>query len=1360
MKRLCGFRVIPLVLAAVLLAGGGPALGDPYFQIWSMPDWEDALGTGHVVPLMPDEWDSYWQEWQMYTEEGDPYPDTLFIEPVLYPYVGPEVPPGPEDAGGLVMAWGDESLPDGQYASAWKYDYLVDPDLSNAIITLTVYPPQFGPNSGITQISFGIQDINNNTRSWYWNVGPTGTIPWGVPTQVTINTSQTGVNATTPTADAYMNNPAFNIVNSQYFVADENGLIVGGQVPIPPGGMLPAVWNYWYNIVVQPGGGGDYLFEFSLDIGSDTELSDPFMDGDEAFDPGDVYWWQSAPVVPPGRDGFKDDMFIFGHDPWPDPPDATLATRVPVGFGSIEDYWEYFDLDGHDQTDFSLIEAQFPLPAFPSACIYDPAYLMISLDDDKAPGWPAYDVPVTAPSPAGLIYGTTGGRDEIVGVNVALQPTPPPYPIMMIYPIADEVTVHQSLVPNPDNGDEDDVDVDSLDIVAHEDQCPYWFFSPDHEAHLGLDPGGIYEVTGFGPVQVIDEFFHLGISEDADIDAFEFTWLEIDGAPSMVMLALLFSVDEDDPLTMWDESGGMDPTMIYVSWMTGFSMPFADPLWDDIDALTIWYRPLEEEYGACCYGSTGTDCIVTTEYDCVNNLFGDWKGPGTDCADLNGNGIADICEEVEACCWPDGSCTMELPDECTAQGGWPQGPGTLCTLEEACCLADGDCVMADPLCCDELGGVSAGAGSLCAGYTVACCFMDGSCLDADAECCDVLGGWPSPTGEPFCLGDLNGNGIDDACEELEELDFGDAPDPTYPTLLANNGARHVIVAIIPGVFLGASVDSEPDGQPDPNALGDDNDGNDDEDGVLFTMPLIPGAVAGVDVTANTAGQLDAWIDFNADGSWAELGDQIFNNVALAPGTTTLTFLVPITATPNTATFARFRFSTAGGLSFDGQAEDGEVEDYQVYIEEGLVDYLFEFSLDIGSDHELSDPFADGDEAFDPGDVYWWQSAPVVPPGRDGFKDDEFIFGQDPWPDPPDPFVPPATRVPVGEGSIEDYGEYFDLDGHDQIDVSFHEVQWIPQDHAVLDPIPQFPSECIHGAAYLMVSYDDDMAPGWPVNDVPVTAPSPAGVSSYGSTAGQDEIAGVTVGLVSGMVPPYPVAVRYPIADEITVHQSLALNPDGVEEEDDDVDSLDIVLSRNHCPFWYFTADHEAFLGLDPGGIYEVTPLGPTQVIDEFIHLGISEDADIDAFEFTWLEDPTQPGQPVLALLFSVDEDDPLTLMVDESGGLDPRTIYASFLTGYSVAALEPLPDDVDAMTLWREPLGPSCPGDSNCDGVINWRDIDYFVAAMNDNYAAWAAMFLPGVPTCPFSNNDVNGDGTVNWRDIDPFVALMNTTCP
>jgi hypothetical protein len=80
---------------------------------------------------------------------------------------------------------------------------------------------------------------------------------------------------------------------------------------------------------------------------------------------------------------------------------------------------------------------------------------------------------------------------------------------------------------------------------------------------------------------------------------------------------------------------------------------------------------------------------------------------------------------------------------------------------------------------------------------------------------------------------------------------------------------------------------------------------------------------------------------------------------------------------------------------------------------------------------------------------------------------------------------------------------------------------------------------------------------------------------------------------------------------------------------------------------------------------------------------------------------------------------------------------------------------------WPGPNAPTpCPGDSNCDDQIDWRDIDFFVAAQNDNHAAWHAMFSSDAPTCTFANNDVNDDGTVNWRDIDPFVNLMNTACP
>jgi len=159
-------------------------------------------------------------------------------------------------------------------------------------------------------------------------------------------------------------------------------------------------------------------------------------------------------------------------------------------------------------------------------------------------------------------------------------------------------------------------------------------------------------------------------------------------------------------------------------------------------------------------------------------------------------------------------------------------------------------------------------------------------------------------------------------------DFGDAPDPSYPTRLVTGGARH---QILQDFHLGDSGDADADGQPHSTAAGDDGDGNNDDDGVVFNTKLAIDAPASITVTASAYGFLDAWVDFNGNGSWADAGEQIFTSQALTAGDNTLTFPVPADATTDTPTFARFRFSQDGDLSYDGPAPDGEVEDYQVTI---------------------------------------------------------------------------------------------------------------------------------------------------------------------------------------------------------------------------------------------------------------------------------------------------------------------------------------------------------------------------------------------------------------------------------------------
>lgn len=210
------------------------------------------------------------------------------------------------------------------------------------------------------------------------------------------------------------------------------------------------------------------------------------------------------------------------------------------------------------------------------------------------------------------------------------------------------------------------------------------------------------------------------------------------------------------------------------------------------------------------------------------------------------------------------------------------------------------------------------------------CLPKGSVVETGA-CCNKQTGDCRITTQAECQAPYTWLGAGTSCQACTvtptaAVDFGDAPDPAYPTLLAHNGARHTIVA---GVVLGKDIDGEPEGQPNAAATGDDDRGA-DEDGVVFASLLYPGVSASVDVTASIQGYLNAWIDFDRDGSFGGADEQIFIDEALSAGANPLVFEVPGGAVPG-ETYARFRFNTRGLLDYDGPAADGEVEDYRVYI---------------------------------------------------------------------------------------------------------------------------------------------------------------------------------------------------------------------------------------------------------------------------------------------------------------------------------------------------------------------------------------------------------------------------------------------
>lgn len=164
----------------------------------------------------------------------------------------------------------------------------------------------------------------------------------------------------------------------------------------------------------------------------------------------------------------------------------------------------------------------------------------------------------------------------------------------------------------------------------------------------------------------------------------------------------------------------------------------------------------------------------------------------------------------------------------------------------------------------------------------------------------------------------------------DEQDWGDAPTAaqsgfagTYPTLSADNGARHLLAP--GGLRLGATVDADLDGQPNANATGDGAD----EDGVTLPGALVINTTANITVNASGTGKLNAWADFNRDGDWNDAGEKIFNDASVVAGNNSLSFAVPNASLG--LTYLRFRLTTATGTAVDGSASDGEVEDYQVNV---------------------------------------------------------------------------------------------------------------------------------------------------------------------------------------------------------------------------------------------------------------------------------------------------------------------------------------------------------------------------------------------------------------------------------------------
>jgi hypothetical protein len=112
----------------------------------------------------------------------------------------------------------------------------------------------------------------------------------------------------------------------------------------------------------------------------------------------------------------------------------------------------------------------------------------------------------------------------------------------------------------------------------------------------------------------------------------------------------------------------------------------------------------------------------------------------------------------------------------------------------------------------------------------------------------------------------------------------------------------------------------------------------------------------------------------------------------------------------------------------------------------------------------------------------------------------------------------------------------------------------------------------------------------------------------------------------------------------------------------------------------------------------------------------------------------------------------LDLLRDLMYWTDPQTLRI-FRADFEVTFLDVLADsDLAAPGHIALDLsdGLAIRGDLNCDGAVNFCDINPFVLALSDP-AGYAAAY----PRCIILNADINANGTVGFDDINPFVRLL-----
>ncbi|MCG9705789.1 GEVED domain-containing protein [Photobacterium damselae] len=173
-------------------------------------------------------------------------------------------------------------------------------------------------------------------------------------------------------------------------------------------------------------------------------------------------------------------------------------------------------------------------------------------------------------------------------------------------------------------------------------------------------------------------------------------------------------------------------------------------------------------------------------------------------------------------------------------------------------------------------------------------------------------------------GSLQGN---DGAGCYDSTDYGDAA-ASYGQ--ASHAYFDVAVDGTADLYLGARWDPEFGPWLSVDASGDDDNGQDDEDLVIPAQIIVETSTT-LPIQVVGDGFVSIWVDLNNDGDFADSNEQLINDQAVTTGNNSISVILDAASAEgfngNTVMRVRLCSSANSCNTFDGAANDGEVEDH-------------------------------------------------------------------------------------------------------------------------------------------------------------------------------------------------------------------------------------------------------------------------------------------------------------------------------------------------------------------------------------------------------------------------------------------------